>query len=60
MASYACAVIAVSPIPFSDAVLMLPVQSAMVITVGHIYGRKVTEADAKSLIVELATTAACP
>lgn len=57
MASYACAVIAVSPIPFSDAVLMLPVQSAMVITVGHIYGRKVTEADAKSLIVELATTA---
>jgi len=57
MASYACAVVAVSPIPFSDAVLMLPVQSAMVVTVGHIYGRKVTEADAKSLIVELATTA---
>lgn len=57
MASYACAVVAVSPIPFSDAVLMLPVQSAMVVTVGHIYGRKVTEADAKSLIVELAATA---
>ena len=57
MASYACAVVSVSPIPFSDAVLMLPVQSAMVVTVGHIYGRKVTEADAKSLIVELATTA---
>ncbi len=57
MASYACALVAVSPIPFSDAVLMLPMQSAMVVTVGHIYGRKVTEADAKSLIVELATTA---
>lgn len=57
MASYACAVVAVSPIPFSDAVLMLPVQSAMVVTVGHVYGRKVTEADAKSLIVELAVTA---
>jgi uncharacterized protein (DUF697 family) len=57
MASYACAVVAVSPIPFSDAVLMLPVQSAMVVTVGHVYGRKVTEADAKSLIVELAATA---
>ena len=57
MASYACAVVAVSPIPFSDAVLMLPVQSAMVVTVGHIYGRKVTEADAKSLIIELAATA---
>ena len=57
MGSYACAVVAVSPIPFSDAVLMLPVQSAMVVTVGHIYGRKVTEADARSLIVELAATA---
>lgn len=57
MASYACAVVSVSPIPFSDAVLMLPVQSAMVMTVGHIYGRKVTQADAKQLILELATTA---
>ncbi len=57
MASYACAVVAVSPIPFSDAVLMLPVQSAMVMTVGHIYGRKVTQADAKDLLIELATTA---
>ncbi|MFZ5442476.1 MAG: DUF697 domain-containing protein [Myxococcota bacterium] len=56
MASYACAVVAVSPIPFSDAVLMLPVQTAMVVTIGHIYGRKVTEADAKSLVVELAAT----
>jgi len=57
MASYACAVVAVSPIPFSDAVLMLPVQSAMVMTVGHIYGRKVTQADAKELILELGATA---
>jgi uncharacterized protein (DUF697 family) len=57
MGSYACAVIAVSPIPFSDALLMLPVQSAMVMTVGHIYDRKLTQADAKELVVELATTA---
>lgn len=57
MASYACAVVAVSPIPFSDAVLSLPVQSAMVVTIGHIYGRKLSEADSKDLIVELATTA---
>jgi uncharacterized protein (DUF697 family) len=57
MASYACAVVAVSPVPFSDAVLMLPVQSAMVMTVGHIYGRKVTQADAKALTVELGATA---
>lgn len=57
LGSYACAVVAVSPIPFSDAVLMLPVQSAMVITVGHVYGRKLTQADAKSLILELGATA---
>ena len=57
MASYACAVVAVSPVPFSDAVLMLPVQSAMVMTIGHIYGRKVTQALAKQLIIELVTTA---
>lgn len=57
MASYACAMVAVSPIPFSDAVLMLPVQSAMVMTVGHIYGRPLTQADAKALIIELAATA---
>lgn len=57
MCSYGCAVVAVSPIPFSDAVLSLPMQSAMVMTVGHVYGRKVTQADAKSLIVELGAVA---
>ncbi len=57
LCSYACAVVAVSPIPFSDAVLMLPVQSAMVITIGHIHGRAVTKADAKRLILELGATA---
>ena len=57
MASYACAVVSVSPVPFSDAVLMLPIQSAMVMTVGHVYGRKVTQADAKELILELGATA---
>jgi len=57
LASYACAVVAVSPIPFSDAALMLPVQSAMVVTVGHIYGRKLTKAAAKDLLLELGATA---
>src|SRR6478736_909382 len=49
LCSYGCAVVAVSPIPFSDAIVMLPIQSAMVVTVGHIFGRKVTQADAKDL-----------
>jgi uncharacterized protein (DUF697 family) len=57
MCSYACAAVAVSPIPFSDAVISLPIQTAMVITIGHIYGRKLTSADAKDLIVELTATA---
>lgn len=57
LCSYGCAVVAVSPIPFSDAIVMLPIQSAMVITVGHIYGRRVTSADAKDLVVELGATA---
>lgn len=57
MTSYGCAMVAVSPIPFSDAVLSLPMQTGMVMTIGHIYGRKVTKADAASLIVELGAVA---
>ena len=55
MCSYACAVVAVSPVPFSDAVLMLPIQTAMVMTVGHIYGRRLTQAASRDLLVELGT-----
>src|SRR4051812_29844437 len=45
------------PIPLSDVALTIPIQSAMVITIGHIYGRKVTKADAKDLLVEVGMTA---
>jgi len=55
--SYACAVVAVSPLPFSDALLMLPIQTGMVMTVGHVYGRRLDEADARDLIVELMAVA---
>ena len=55
--AYACAVVAISPIPFSDFVLMLPIQSAMVMTVGHIYGRPLTKAAAADLVAELGTVA---
>jgi uncharacterized protein (DUF697 family) len=57
VASYACAVTAVVPLPFSDAVLMLPIQSAMVVTIGHIYGRKVERSAAKDIATELAAVA---
>ncbi len=55
--SYACAVVAVSPIPFSDVVLMLPIQTAMVMTIGHVYGRKITKAEATDLLLEVGATA---
>lgn len=55
--SYAAAAVAVSPIPFSEEIIMLPIQVGMVVTIGHIYGRNVTKADARDLIVEIATVA---
>mgnify|MGYP001406664264 CR=1 FL=1 len=55
--SYGCALVSVSPIPFSDALVMLPFQSMMVMSVGHIYGRKITSAGAKELVAELGATA---
>lgn len=57
LCSYAAAVVSISPIPMSDLVLMLPIQTGMVMTVGHIYGRKVTKASARDLVLELGTTA---
>jgi uncharacterized protein (DUF697 family) len=57
LSSYACAVAAVVPLPFSDALLMLPIQSTMVITIGHIHGRKLERTAAKEIITELATLA---
>lgn len=56
MCSYASAVVSISPIPFSDVVLMLPIQTGMVMTIGHIYGRKVDKASARDLILELGAT----
>jgi uncharacterized protein (DUF697 family) len=57
MCSYATALVAISPLPLTDVVLTLPIQTGMVMTVGHIYGRKVSKASARDLILELGTTA---
>jgi uncharacterized protein (DUF697 family)/putative sterol carrier protein len=57
MTSYACAVVSISPLPFSDALLMLPIQTAMVMTVGHVYGRRLDQAEAKDLILEMTAVA---
>jgi uncharacterized protein (DUF697 family) len=57
MCSYAAAAVAVSPIPFSEEIVMLPIQAAMVVTLGHIYGREISRGEAKSLLVEIAAVA---
>src|SRR5512132_937920 len=57
MSSYAVAVVPISPLPFSDAVLMLPIQTAMVMTIGHIYDRRVERAEASELLLELGAIA---
>lgn len=57
MSSYAVALVAISPLPLTDVVLTVPIQTGMVMTVGHIYGRKVTKASAQELLIELGTTA---
>ena len=55
--SYAAAFVAVMPLPFTDVLLTLPIQSGMVLTVGHIHGRKLSGAQAKDLAMELGTLA---
>jgi uncharacterized protein (DUF697 family) len=57
MSSYAVALVAISPLPLTDVVLTLPIQTGMVMTVGHVYGRKVNKASAQELLIELGTTA---
>ncbi len=57
MCSYAVALVAISPLPLSDLVLMVPIQIGMVMTLGHIYGRKLDKASARQLVLELSATA---
>lgn len=57
MCSYAVALVAISPLPLTDVVLTLPIQTGMVVTVGHVYGRRVSKASAQELMLELGTTA---
>jgi uncharacterized protein (DUF697 family) len=57
MCSHGCAAVSVSPIPFTDVVLLLPLQVAMVMAIANIYGRKLSSADARTLLAELTTTA---
>src|SRR5688572_13793751 len=55
--AYAAAATSVVPIPLADIVLLLPVHSVMVMTVGHVYGRKISGAEAKRVVLELGSVA---
>ncbi|MCC7387025.1 MAG: DUF697 domain-containing protein [Deltaproteobacteria bacterium] len=55
--AYAASVTAVVPVPLADLALLLPVHSVMVMTVGHIYGRKINQAEAKRIALELGAVA---
>lgn len=57
MCSYAAAVSAVVPIPLADLAVVLPVQSVMVMTIGHLHGRTVGETEAKRIVLELGAVA---
>lgn len=48
---------AVVPIPLADLAILLPVHSAMVMTIGHVYGRSITQTEAKRIAVELGAVA---
>jgi len=55
--AYASAAAAVVPVPFVDLALLLPFHSAMVMTVGHVLGRNISEAEAKRVALELGAVA---
>lgn len=57
VSAYAAAVTALVPIPLADLALLLPVHTVMVMTVGHIHGRKVSGAEANRVVLELGAIA---
>lgn len=57
IASYAAAAAAVVPVPLVDAALLLPIHTTLVMTVGHIHGRNLSDAEAKRVALELGAVA---
>jgi uncharacterized protein (DUF697 family) len=57
IAAYGGCLAAVVPIPLVDLAILLPVHSAMVMTVGHVYGRRLSQAEAKRVALELGAVA---
>ncbi|MCB9655966.1 MAG: DUF697 domain-containing protein [Deltaproteobacteria bacterium] len=55
--SFASGAAALVPVPLVDLALLLPVHTAMVMTVGRIYGRDLSNAEAARVVAELGTIA---
>lgn len=55
--SYGGCLASVVPIPLADLAILLPVHSAMVMTIGRVYGRSITQTEAKRIAVELGAVA---
>lgn len=56
--SYAVAAgaIAITPIPFSDATLLIPTQTLMIVKLYNIYGKSITKGAVKGMLNALTTT----
>lgn len=57
IASYAAAAASLVPVPLVDVALLLPVHTAMVMTIGHVHGRNLSDAEAKRVALELGAVA---
>ncbi len=55
--AYGSAAASVIPVPFVDLALLLPFHTAMVMTVGHVFGRSLNNAEAKRVALELGAVA---
>ncbi|MEM1022752.1 MAG: DUF697 domain-containing protein [Myxococcota bacterium] len=57
ISGYAAAAASVVPVPLSELALLLPIHTAMVMTVGHVHGRSVSRAEAARVAAELGAIA---
>jgi uncharacterized protein (DUF697 family) len=55
MSSFGAAAVTVAPIPGSDFFMVTPLQAAMVMAIGRVFGRKMSVEESKHILVELAS-----
>lgn len=56
MAAIAAAGVAASPIPFTDATLLVPIQSTMIAAIYRAYGNRISDGAIKGVLTAVATT----